>query len=255
MEVHQHTHTARKKWTHYFWEFLMLFLAVTLGFFVENQREHIVERHRAKDYARSLVQDLRSDTANIRKWSGYYSLYISMMDSMIGMVINKQINAQTSGKFAWYCRHSLWHLPLPWQRTTLEQIKSTGSIRYFKNPRLQEMIAKYNTEIEGFMQTFILENPTSDQARDMTNKILDTKTYYEYSKINLGSLSSFSPSYIDSLTNRTVSFTNKEGLVDELVNMVVYRRRSYLSLPPRVSDIKKLATELINELNMTYHLE
>jgi len=23
MEVHAHTHTARKKWTHYFWEFLM----------------------------------------------------------------------------------------------------------------------------------------------------------------------------------------------------------------------------------------
>ena len=28
MEVHAHTHTPRKKWTHYFWEFLMLFLAV-----------------------------------------------------------------------------------------------------------------------------------------------------------------------------------------------------------------------------------
>ena len=28
MEVHAHSHTARKKWTHYFWEFLMLFLAV-----------------------------------------------------------------------------------------------------------------------------------------------------------------------------------------------------------------------------------
>ena len=34
MEIHAHTHTARKKWTHYFWEFLILFPAVTLGFFV-----------------------------------------------------------------------------------------------------------------------------------------------------------------------------------------------------------------------------
>jgi len=40
MEVHAHSHTERKKWTHYFWEFFMLFLAVTLGFLVENQREH-----------------------------------------------------------------------------------------------------------------------------------------------------------------------------------------------------------------------
>ena len=35
MEVHQHTHTPRKKWTHYFWEFLMLFLAVFCGFLAE----------------------------------------------------------------------------------------------------------------------------------------------------------------------------------------------------------------------------
>ena len=32
MEVHAHAHTARKKWTHYLWEFLMLFLAVFCGF-------------------------------------------------------------------------------------------------------------------------------------------------------------------------------------------------------------------------------
>ena len=48
MEVHAHSHTERKKWTHYFWEFFMLFLAVTLGFFVENQREHYIENEKSK---------------------------------------------------------------------------------------------------------------------------------------------------------------------------------------------------------------
>ena len=43
MEVHAHTHTSRKKWTHYFWEFLMLFLAVFCGFLAEYQLEHIIE--------------------------------------------------------------------------------------------------------------------------------------------------------------------------------------------------------------------
>jgi hypothetical protein len=33
--VHHHSHTERKKWTILLWEFLMLFLAVTLGFLVE----------------------------------------------------------------------------------------------------------------------------------------------------------------------------------------------------------------------------
>ncbi len=43
MEVHAHTHTARKKWTHYFWEFLMLFLAVFI------QTAVIAQKLRARD--------------------------------------------------------------------------------------------------------------------------------------------------------------------------------------------------------------
>ena len=43
MEVHAHTHAHGKKtWKSYFWEFLMLFLAVTLGFFVENQTSSVL---------------------------------------------------------------------------------------------------------------------------------------------------------------------------------------------------------------------
>src|SRR6476660_7957251 len=76
MEVHQHTHTERKKWTHYLWEFFMLFLAVTLGFFVENQREHYSEHRREKEYAGLLYDDLKKDTAflhriiTIKEWRG-----------------------------------------------------------------------------------------------------------------------------------------------------------------------------------------
>jgi hypothetical protein len=62
MEVHHHAHTPRKKWHHYFFEFLMLFLAVTLGFFVENQREHYIENQREKVYVRSMIDDLKLDT-------------------------------------------------------------------------------------------------------------------------------------------------------------------------------------------------
>src|SRR5215207_1734774 len=65
MEVHAHTHTARKRWTHYFWEFLMLFLAVFCGFLAEYELEHKIERDREKQYMRSLLYDLRTDIINI----------------------------------------------------------------------------------------------------------------------------------------------------------------------------------------------
>src|ERR1700757_1082960 len=65
MEVHAHTHTPRKKWTHYLWEFLMLFLAVFCGFLAENFRETLVEKERAKQYIQSFYTDLNNDTAII----------------------------------------------------------------------------------------------------------------------------------------------------------------------------------------------
>src|SRR4030095_12930806 len=90
MEVHAHTHTAdpgshrgRKKWTHYFWEFLMLFLAVTLGFFVENQREHYIENNREKQFIVTMAEDLKSDTAQLSRTIVYKRTRERMVDSLI----------------------------------------------------------------------------------------------------------------------------------------------------------------------------
>ena len=67
MEVHAHTHTARKKWTHYFWEFLMLFLAVFCGFLAEYQLEHKIERDRELQFMQTMAEDLKSDTAHSKE--------------------------------------------------------------------------------------------------------------------------------------------------------------------------------------------
>ena len=233
----------------------MLFLAVTLGFFVENQREHLIEENRAKDYAQTLIKDLTLDTANINKWSIYYNRYISLMDSLIALTVEKRINPTTSGKFGWYCRFAVWHLPLPWQRTTIEQIKSSGNIRYFKSYRLQELISKYNMVVQGNIDFFFIENTASDKCRYLTNKILDVETNYEYSKIVLGALDTISTTYIDSVTKRHVPLMNKEELVNELVNYAIYRRRNTLPFKQSLPAIKVLATDLINELKRKYHLE
>lgn len=64
MEPHVHSHTHHdKKWKDYLLEFIMIFLAVFLGFVAENIREHIVEQNRATQYAELLITDLKNDTA------------------------------------------------------------------------------------------------------------------------------------------------------------------------------------------------
>ena len=72
MEVHQHTHTPRKKWSHYFWEFLMLFLAVFCGFLAEYQLEHKIEKEKGRQYIRSFYHDLKTDTAEFARLINSY---------------------------------------------------------------------------------------------------------------------------------------------------------------------------------------
>jgi hypothetical protein len=72
METHaHHLHKAPSQgWKHYFFEFFMLFLAVTLGFLVENQREHYVDRKKERVYIRSILKDLVNDTVNFSQFIG-----------------------------------------------------------------------------------------------------------------------------------------------------------------------------------------
>ena len=58
MEVHHHPKVEKKKFKEYFFEFIMIFLAVTMGFFAETIRENITEHRRAKEFAESMLQDL-----------------------------------------------------------------------------------------------------------------------------------------------------------------------------------------------------
>jgi len=51
MEVHHHPQVKKKGLKEYFHAFLMIFLAVTVGFIAENIREKSNEKHNAKEYA------------------------------------------------------------------------------------------------------------------------------------------------------------------------------------------------------------
>jgi hypothetical protein len=104
MEVHTHTHTPRKKWTHYFWEFFMLFLAVTAGFLVENEREHYVEHLREKQFISSLLVDVKLDTTNLNRIISARDLREKMFDSLT-ILINRPDRGKYTRDIYFFGRH------------------------------------------------------------------------------------------------------------------------------------------------------
>ena len=151
MEVHAHTHTPKKKWTHYFWEFLMLFLAVTAGFFVENQREHYIEHKRARQYASTMLEDLKADNEALLSGINMNQLLINKIDTLLFIYNPENKQTKTTGQLYYYGRHGFhfWHYVN--KQVTLEQMKHSGTIRYFQNSFLENKFVALDKNI-SFIQ-------------------------------------------------------------------------------------------------------
>lgn len=145
MEVHTHTHTERKKWHHYFWEFFMLFLAVTLGFFVENLREHFVETKREKQYIRSFAADLKKDIAQLDSLTQKRIVRKIQIDSL--NFILQTPDPDLYGKQLYYYSR---YLPRPYifvsNDATVQQLKSSGNLRLIHNQAVTDTILAYDRE-------------------------------------------------------------------------------------------------------------
>ncbi|HJS53032.1 MAG TPA: hypothetical protein VJ765_00770 [Chitinophagaceae bacterium] len=151
MEVHAHTHTERKRLKHYLFEFLMLFLAVFCGFLAEYQLEHTIEGQREKQYAKELYAELFADSIAVadkihlrlekEKDMDYLSGYLK--DSSLAVLPRDFYPAYTT---VMYLANTYAFEP---KDGILSQLKSSGSLRYFKNPTLQKLFGDISVSINN----------------------------------------------------------------------------------------------------------
>jgi hypothetical protein len=143
MEVHAHTHTARKKWTHYLWEFLMLFLAVFCGFLAEYQLEHKIEKEREKDYMHGMLVDLASDTSQINYVLAFSQLISKGLDSLAQNLYNTE-SAQNNAE-AIYRQYRAYsrRFGVNFSDQTATQLKNSGQLRLVRKKEVMKQLTAY----------------------------------------------------------------------------------------------------------------
>jgi hypothetical protein len=257
MEVHAHAHTARKKWTHYFWEFFMLFLAVTLGFFVENQREHYIENLRAAKYARSLAADLARDTANLTYIVDRIHLQIKNTDSLAAIVKRNRISeVRNIDLFAFTLidRYPAYR----WSRSTLEQIKNSGSLRYFHDSVVR-LISVYDALSRHMDEDHRNDEEMANRATSSRDKIVDM-SYPD----NLASgLYLHFDSLINSAAYRDLAARDKTPLLNsDSINIKIFlneklniKRNLEIRADTELRTLINQARRLISLLKDKYHLK
>jgi hypothetical protein len=164
MEVHHHSSNPstihRKKWTHYFWEFLMLFLAVFCGFLAEYQLEHKIEKDREKQFIRSMIEDLETDTSNLRVTIESFAQQDKYFDTIFHLF------PQLVNGYNHLLRTSMINV-MGWKNfvatdKTIQQLKYSGGMRLIKKRKMADAIAGY----DALLRADELDMPQLDRAHD-----------------------------------------------------------------------------------------
>jgi hypothetical protein len=185
MEVHHHSHHP-KKWKEYLTEFIMLFAAVTLGFFAENQREHVVERHREKQYLESLMGDLAKDKQEMTFARNFTTNQIAGLDTAIDLLTNGIWNAENIKTMYRVSLRTGGTRPITFIDRTSSQLRS-GGMRLIEDKNISNLITEYWQLIAQLNE---FENITIYQyklnIKNLTYKIIDGTKYIDVKKKVIG---------------------------------------------------------------------
>jgi hypothetical protein len=179
MEAHNQPNVHHsKKWKDYLFEFIMLFLAVTLGFFVENKREHYIEQEREKQFIRSLVNDVIADTAKLNSIINRRIAREQNLDSLTLLLNSDSPGTHTDAiyYFAVTAARSLLIRFVP-NDGTMQQSKNSGAFRLIRSRIIVDSIANYDVSVRNILRQVELEENLIQDYRQSSAKIFDALIY------------------------------------------------------------------------------
>ena len=183
MEVH-HKHHVPKNIKEYLTEFLMLFAAVTLGFFVENMREHYVEDNRGQVYAQRLLEDLKEDSIRLDNVYNSAEEKVRLITSVMPFAKDEKKIMQLVDSFYYF---GFWNynkygyvasLPRFYRvEETLNELKS-GNLRLIQSDSVVANLAAYSKKYMTLSQ--VIDDYWQERSVNLTKlhmKMFD-RTYY-----------------------------------------------------------------------------
>ena len=147
MEVHHHPHVEKKSFKEYLLEGLMIFLAVTMGFFAESIRENITKHEKEHHLMEMLVEDLKADLPKLDLAIKNNSIKVQYLDSLrhcIYAAIDKKL-PDTIYRNMYYIHRSFSRIRHEFAPTlrTLNQFEKNDAFNLIKEQVVSDSIQSY----------------------------------------------------------------------------------------------------------------
>jgi hypothetical protein len=247
MEVHHHLNTPGKKWTHYLWEFFMLFFAVFCGFLAENWREHFVEHKREVQFIRSYIEDLKTDGHTLTYQIPLFKEKINKIDTLVNCLLQASTATGSNRSYLYFWHASWFYKFFPVDRT-MQQLKNAGGMRLIRDEIAADSILSYDREtkfIQIHIETSLYKN--ANGLQDIENKLFDFTLIPGWGLAkNRASIS---------YPENAALLTYDKFIIREYINKLINAQRDYASQYNYLSALKLRGERLIRLLQKEYHLK
>ena len=171
--------SPKKKWYVYFIDFIMLFVAVTLGFLAENLRDQQTDKNREISYLKNVHEDLLVDINRFEFVMSANNWRLLMLDSL-HMEINK-VSPDLPSLY-YYIRNLAVRTTFESSHLGLDQIKASGGFRLIQNAKIIAGIQDYERRLNSAMKLEEIRERTLEQARFKMAVVFDAGTLYQMTK-------------------------------------------------------------------------
>ena len=154
----------------------MLFLAVTLGFFVENQREHFVEHRREKQYVRSFLGDLKSDLVQLDSLVKQRMKRKKDIDSLSSILSTPDPDVYAK-QIYYFSRPLTIAYQFFRNERTIHQLKNGGNLRLIRKEDVSDAIMLYDHHVRW---TDLVANREQEYILEYvkrTEELFDTRIF------------------------------------------------------------------------------
>lgn len=245
MEVHHPHHVMHKKeYKEYILEFLMLFIAISLGFFAENIREHFIEKEREIKFLQNIHFDLRNDLVEIDKVILANKKKQILGDSMLnayaeGTLLNKLPN------FYVFVKAITVRKLLENSNNGFIQLKNAGGLRLIENKKVINDIQEYENLISKIEKLETISETTFQSFRFKAASILDVTTSNEMNKSQIVIINdSFSYNRYRRPENPKPLHIKDADQINELLNLASFALNTNTYILRNINNLKQKAIEL-----------
>ena len=167
----------KKEFKEYFLEFLMLFAAVTLGFFAENIREFYGEREMEEKFIEVVIEDIDTDINSLKGIIKSQEKRILYEDSLIYLLAKRDFSNMNN--LYYYARvTSLRNFFQP-SINGFQQLKNAGGLKMIEQHDVIKKIQHYENEVQKLIELQTISDGLLNVYRDKMATIFDGRVFKE----------------------------------------------------------------------------